>query len=96
MRPRTSRVSASARPPWGTGRPDASSESGNDAVAERTVGSAERFRLTAERNGWRRAGRLTAHQGRLVNRWAVVRPLSVSPAAMCRASLQMASHGLGR
>ena len=37
-----------------------------------------------------------ARQGTLVSRWAVVRPLTAFPAAMCRASLQMASHGLGR
>ena len=57
MRPRASRVSSSARPPWGTCRPDASSESVHDAVAERTVGPAEGSRLTAERNDWRRAER---------------------------------------
>ena len=37
-----------------------------------------------------------ARQGTLVSHWAVVRPLTAFPAAMCRASLQMASHGLGR
>ena len=39
---------------------------------------------------------LSANQGRLVSRWAVARPRTAPPAAMCRASLQMASHGLGR